>query len=70
VAGPLGVSAIADIERLMEGGTNTGVAEPGSNIADGGAVGVVEVVAGGENLNDRSAGFVEGVEQSWVKTLG
>ena len=39
----------------MEGGGCAGVAEPGSDVADSGAIGVIEVVAGGEDLNDRAA---------------
>jgi hypothetical protein len=69
VAGPLGVGAVADVERLVEGGSDAGVAEPGGDVADGGAVGVVEVVAGGEDLDGLSAGVVEGIEQAGVEAL-
>jgi len=48
VAGPLTASAVAEIDRLVERGGDAGVAEPGGDVADGGTVGVVEVVAGGE----------------------
>ena len=37
--------------------------------ADGGAIAVVEVVAGGEELDGLGAGFVEGVEQAGVQAL-
>ena len=53
VAGPLGVAAVADVDGLMECGGDAVVAEPGGDVADGGAVGVVEVVAGGEELDGR-----------------
>ena len=45
-------------------------AEPGGDVADGGAVVVVEVMAGGEELDGLDtigrAGFVQGVEQAGV----
>jgi len=69
VAGPLGVGAVADVDGLMERGGNTGVAEPGGDVADGGAVGVIEVVSGCEDLNSLGACFVEGVEQAGVQAL-
>ncbi len=55
VAGPLAGAAVAEVDGLMEGGGCAGVAEPGSDVADGGAIGVIEVVTGGEDLNDRAA---------------
>ncbi len=69
VAGPLGVGTVADVEGLVEGGPDAGVAEPGGDVADGGAVGVVEVVAGGEDLNGLSAALLQGVEQAGVQAL-
>ncbi len=45
------------------------VAEPGGDVANGGPIGVVEVVAGGEELDGLSAGFVEGIEQAGVEAL-
>ena len=55
MAGPLAGSAIAEMDGLMEGRSYAGVAEPGSYVADSGAIGVIEVVAGGEDFNDRAA---------------
>ena len=73
VAGPLAASAVAEVEGLVERGGDAGVAEPGGDVADGGAVVVVEVMAGGEDLDGLDtigrAGFVEGVEQAGVKAL-
>jgi hypothetical protein len=69
VAGPLGVGAVADVEGLVERGPDAGVAEPGGDVADGGAVGVVEVVAGGEELDGLSATLLQGVEQAGVQAL-
>ena len=50
VAGPLGVGPVADVDGLVERGGDVVGAEPGGDVAEGGAVGVVEVVAGGEEL--------------------
>ena len=73
MAGPLGVGTIADVEGLVERGSDAGVAEPGGDVADGGAVGVIEVMAGGEDLDSLdavgSAGAVEGIEQARMKAL-
>ena len=69
VAGPLGVGAVADVEGLVERGADVVGAEPGGDVADGGAVGVVEVVAGGEDLDGLGAAFVQGVEQAGVQAL-
>ena len=69
VARPLGVGAVGDVDGLVEGGGGVGVAEPGSEVADDGAVGVVEVVAGGEELNGVSAAVTQGVEQAGVQAL-
>jgi hypothetical protein len=69
VAGPLPASPVAEVEGLMECGGDAGVAEPGGDVSDGGAVAVVEVVAGGEDFDSLCAGFVEGVEQAGVQAL-
>jgi lysophospholipase L1-like esterase len=69
VAGPLGIGSIAEVERLVERGSYAAGVEPGRDIADGSAVGVVEVVAGGEELDHLSAGFVQSVEQAGVQAL-
>lgn len=67
VAAPVGVGSE---EGLVEGGKDAGVAEPGGDVADGGAIGVVEVVAGGEDLDDGGAGAVHGVKETGVESLG
>jgi len=73
VAGPLAGAAIREVDGLVERGGYTCVAEPGGDVADGGAVGVVEVVAGGEDLDGLDtiggAGVVEGVKQAGVQAL-
>ena len=69
VAGPLPASPVAEVEGLVKCGGNTGVAEPGGDVADGGAVAVIEVVSGGEDLDSLGAGFVEGVEQAGVEAV-
>ena len=66
VAGPLGVGAVRDVEGLVKCSSDAGVAEPGGDVADGGAVGVVEVVTGGEELNDLGSGLVESIKQARV----
>ena len=55
VAGPLGVGAVAEVDGLVERGAGVGGTEPVGDVADGGAVGVVEVVAGGEELDGLGA---------------
>jgi hypothetical protein len=69
MAGPLGVGAIAEVERLVERGSYAGGVEPGGDVPDGSAVGVVEVMASGEELDDLSAGSMESVEQAGVQAL-
>jgi len=69
VAGPLGVGAVGDVDGLVEGGGDVVIAEPVGEVADGGAVGVVEVVAGGEDFDDGGAGGLEDVEQAGVQAL-
>ena len=69
VARPLGVGAVGDIDGLVEGGGGVGVAEPGGEVADDGAVGVVEVVAGGEELDGLGSAVAQGVEQAGVQAL-
>ena len=69
VAGPLSASAVGEVDGLMKCRGYASVAEPGGDIADGGAVAVVEVVTGGEDLYRLRAGFVEGVEQAGVQAL-
>jgi hypothetical protein len=65
----LPASAIAEVEGLVQRGCDAGRAEPGGDVADGGAVAVIEVMAQGEELYGLGAGFVEGVEQAGVKAL-
>ena len=73
VAGPLAGSAVAQGDGLMEGGSCTGVAEPGSDVADSRAIGVIEVMTGGEDLNDRAAVWGETaqdrIEEAGVQAL-
>ncbi len=76
VAGPLGIpliaegsGAVAEIEGLVERGADIVGAEPCGDVAEGGSVGVVEVVAGGEELDGAGSGFVQGVEQTGVEAL-
>ena len=69
VAGPLAASPVAEVEGLVKCGGDAVRAEPGGDVADGGAVAVVEVVASGEDFDGLCAGFVEGVEQAGVEAL-
>ena len=69
VAGPLSVGAVAGVDGLVKSGGDFVGAEPGSDIANGGAVGVVEVVAGGEELDGFGSAVVKGVEQAGVQAL-
>ncbi len=69
VAGPLSVGAVAGVDRLVKGGGDFVGAEPGGDVADSGAVGVVEVVAGGEELDGFGSAVVKGVEQARVQAL-
>ncbi len=69
VTGPLPASAVAEVEGLVERGGDASVAEPCGDVADSGAVVVVEVMTGGEDFNTLGAGFVEGVEQAGVEAL-
>jgi hypothetical protein len=69
VPGPLPASPVAEVEGLVERGGDAGVAEPGGDVADGGAVVVIEVMTRGEDLDSLGAGFVEGVEQAGMEAL-
>ncbi len=69
VARPLPASPVGEIDGLVERGEDAGVAEPGGDVADGGAVAVVEVVAGGEDFDSLGAGVMESVEQAGVQAL-
>ncbi len=57
----------------MERGPNVVGAEPVGDVVDGGTVGVVEVVAGGEDLDGLDSigppGLVQSVEQAGVQAL-
>ena len=57
------------VERLVERGGDVVRAEPGGDVADDGAVGVVEVVADGEDFDGLGAALVHGVEQAGVQAL-
>lgn len=65
VATPLGVG----VERLMERSGDIVGPEPRSEIADDGAIGVVEVVAHGEDFDGLCAALVQGVEQAGIQAL-
>ena len=69
VARPLGVGAVGDVDGLMEDGADVVGAEPGGEFADGGGIGVVEVVARGEDFNGARAGGGEGVQQAGVQAV-
>jgi hypothetical protein len=69
VAGPLSVGTVAGVDGLMKSGGDFVGAEPGGDVADGGTVGVVEVVAGGEELDGFGSAVVKGVEQARVQAL-
>ena len=69
VPGPLGVGAVAGVDGLVERSGDVVGTEPGGDVADGGAVGLVEVVAGGEELDGLGSAVVKGVEQARVQTL-
>ena len=75
MAGPLCVAvgedfgAVAEEERLVESGGDAIVSEPERYVTDGGAVGVVEVMAGGKELDGGGAGVAEGVEQAGMEAL-
>ena len=59
---------VVGVERGVHGEGLDGVAaEPVGDLADGGAFGVVKVLAGGEELNALGASALEGVEQAWVQ---
>ena len=67
-----GIDVAAPLAGGVDGAVETGfevvVAEPGGELAEGGAVGVVEVVAGGDDLNGACAGTLDAVEQAGVET--
>jgi len=60
---------LAGEDGLVKGGRGAGVAEPGGDLAELGAVGVVEVMAGGEEFDGACATVAEGVEQAGVQAL-
>lgn len=69
VAGPVvGGEGIGE-DGLVEGGVGSGVAEPVGEVADDGAVGVVEVVSGSEDFDGSGSTGEHGVEQSVVQAL-
>ena len=69
VARPLGVGAVGDVDGLMQDGANVVGAEPRGQLAHGEGVGVVEVVARGEDFDGARAGGGEGVEQAGVQAM-
>ena len=73
VAGPLPASAVAEVDGLMECGGDALSRNQSGDVADGGAVGVVEVVAGGEEFDGRApalrrASSRPGCRRCWRKT--
>lgn len=56
-------------DGLVHGGAEAGVAEPVGDLANGWAVGVVEVMAGCEELDGLCSAALEGVEQAGVEAL-
>jgi hypothetical protein len=56
-------------ERLVERGGDVVGAEPGGDVAEDGAVGVVEVVARGEELDGFGAALMESIEQAGMQAL-
>ena len=69
MTGPLSVGAVAGVDGLVERGGDFVDAKPGGDVADGGTVGVVEVVACGEELDGLGSAVVKGVEQAGMKAL-
>ena len=70
VAGPLGVGAVGDVDGLVEDGADVVGAEPGGDVADGEGVGVVEVVARGEDFDGAARRRAcEGVQQAGVQAV-
>jgi hypothetical protein len=55
---------------LVERRSDTRIAEPCGELANHGTVGVVEVVAGGEQLDGTGSTALQGIEQARVKALG
>lgn len=60
---------LAGEDGLVKGGRGAGVAEPGGDLAELGAVGVVEVMAGGEEFDGSGAAVAKGVKQAGVQAL-
>ena len=77
VARPLGCVRAAEvapalgekIDGLMQHGAHVVGAEPGGELAHGGRIGVVEVVARGEDFDGARAGGCEGVQQTGVQAV-
>src|ERR1700760_15349 len=59
---PLSAASIAQKDRLMQRRCDTGVTKPCGDIADGGAISVVEVMTRGEELDGLSSPFMESIE--------
>jgi hypothetical protein len=69
VARPLSASSIAKEDGLMQRRGYAGVAKPDGNVADSGAIGVVEVMTRGEELDSFGTAFMEGIKQARVQAL-
>lgn len=57
-------------DGLVKRSADVIIAEPRGDLADGGAVGVVEVVTRCEDLDSLGSRALEGVEHARVETLG
>lgn len=56
-------------ERLVKSGGDVVGAEPGGDVTEDGAVGVVEVMASGEELDGFGSAIVQGIQQTGVQAL-
>ena len=61
--------AFGEIDGLMQHGAHVVGAEPRGELAHGGRIGVVEVVARGEDFDGARAGGCEGVQQTGVQAV-
>ena len=66
VAGPLDVIAVGEIDGLMQHRAHVVRAEPVSEFAHSGRVGVVEVVARGEDFDGARTSGCQGIQQAGV----
>jgi hypothetical protein len=64
-----GAASAAEVDGLVESSADVVGAEPGGELADGGGVVVIEVVARGEDFDVACAGGVEGVQQAGMQAV-